>query len=176
MINKRGVCRPAIVRDSIALIPLGKDSRYGFAIVDKDMAWLAEKYKWTISNKGKYACTGTYDSGNGIVRHVYLHRVIVGLNVIGIVDHISRDTMDNRRSNLRIVDSRINQLNTKHRGGTSQYRGVCWDKRNKRWVSKLKNNGTWHNFGYFINEIDAAKAYNEGAIKYFGKYASLNDV
>ena len=176
MVNKRGVNRPAIVKDSIALIPLGKDSKYGFAIVDNDMSWLAEKYKWTVTNNGKYVCTGTYDFGNGIIKHIYLHRLIAGVNAGGIVDHISRDTMDNRRSNLRIVDSRINQINSQTRGGTSQYRGVCWDKHNKKWQSKLRNKGKWHYFGYYSNEIDAAKAYNDGAKKYFGEYASLNDV
>lgn len=168
--------RPAIIDGDVALIPLGVDAKHGFAVVDKDLSWLAGKYKWTLDSRKRYAVTGTYEVAGKRIGNVYLHRVVVGIDAGGIVDHICRDTLDNRRSNLRIVDNRINQLNTAHRGGTSQYRGVCWAIRQKKWVAHLKNNSKTKHLGYYINEIDAAKAYNKGAVEFFGEHATLNDV
>lgn len=176
MVDVRRKPRPAIIKKDIALIPLGVGAKHGYAIVDSDMAWLADRYKWTVDTRKKYALTGTYEVDGKRVGNVFLHRVIVGLDAGGIVDHISRDSLDNRRANLRIVDNRINQLNTETRGGTSQYRGVCWDKRRNAWRAAVKSNQVTYNLGYYNNEVDAAIAYNIAAIKHFGEHARLNDV
>ncbi len=156
------------------MIPLGVNAKNGYALVDKDMAWLADKHKWTLDSRGKYVVTGTYERRGKRLGTVYLHRVIVGIDAGGIVDHICRDTLDNRRCNLRLVDNRINQINTANRGGSSKFRGVF--KYRNRWCAQIKNNQKITRLGTYKDELDAAKAYNVAAVKYFGEYAVLNEL
>jgi hypothetical protein len=70
-----------------------------------------------------FTTIGFSDNGNGYLRggdprtgkNVYLHRLIAGAKPGQIVDHINRDTYDNRRCNLRFVTRSENALNNKRR-------------------------------------------------------------
>lgn len=176
MSDARKIPRPAIIEGGTARIPLGIKARYGYALIDADMAWLADKHKWTLDSTKRYAVTGTYEYEGKRQTLTYLHRVVMNHPAAGMIDHISRDRLDNRRINLRLVDNRINQLNTATRGGTSKYRGVGWDKRRSKWYAKLKSYSKTVNIGDFDSEKDAAKAYNIAALQHFGKDAQLNDI
>ena len=58
----------------------------------------------------------------------------------------------------------------------SQYRGVWWWEERQKWVAKICVNYRSRTLGYFDAEIDAAKAYNDAAIKYHGDSAKLNQL
>lgn len=96
---------------------------------------------------------------------MWLHREILGLErgdpMMG--DHINGDTLDNRRSNLRIVTAAQNQQNRRgaQRTSTSQYRGVSWDATRKMWATRVCINGKMHNLGRFADELEAARAVSE---------------
>lgn len=50
-------------------------------------------------------------------KYVIFSRLIFGLDTAGLVDHINRNQLDNRRANLRAVTARQNSLNrSKHKG------------------------------------------------------------
>ena len=55
------------------------------------MGWYA---KYDSHTNGYYVCGGTYG--------IRLHRLIMDTPSHQIVDHINRDTLDNRKRNLRI--------------------------------------------------------------------------
>lgn len=52
-----------------------------------------------------------------------------------------------------------NQRERKHTGKTSQYKGVCWDKKNKKWLATVYSGGKPCYRGSFDTEIEAHEAY-----------------
>ena len=91
------------------------------------------------------------------------------------VDHINGNTLDNRKSNLRICTSAENQHNKgKMENNTTGYKGVSFDKRDGFYYSRIKNNGKRISLGRFKNSINAALIYDEMAVKLHGKFAKLN--
>lgn len=94
-----------------------------------------------------------------------------------IVDHINHNALDNRRSNLRLANKAQNRMySRKHKVGTSKFKGVS--KRLKcpktPWIARITVNKQCRVIGYFKDEIEAAKAYDECAKKHFGEFAFLN--
>ena len=59
---------------------------------------------------------------------------------------------------------------------TSIYKGVYFDKKNKKWKSHIKFEKQWYNLGSFKEEKEAAIAYNIKAEKLFKEFAYLNEV
>eukprot|EP00879_Flechtneria_rotunda_P002266 GHRR01002457.1.p1 GENE.GHRR01002457.1~~GHRR01002457.1.p1 ORF type:complete len:961 (+),score=474.22 GHRR01002457.1:588-3470(+) len=57
---------------------------------------------------------------------------------------------------------------------SSRYRGVCWNKKNKRWQAAINSGGKYIYLGSFTNEDDAARHFDRAAIKIRGKKAKLN--
>ena len=91
------------------------------------------------------------------------------------VDHINGNRFDNSKENLRWVTIRENGMNqVKHKNSISIYKGVSFKKQNKLFRAHISINGRLTHLGYFKNEIDAAKAYNEAAALHFGEFARLN--
>lgn len=78
------------------------------------------------------------------------------------------------RLNSITEDTQIMQTHVKRQKGTSRYKGVSWTKRRQRWKAAIHNKGNWVHIGYFLTEVEAAKAYNAAAKKYRGKKAKLN--
>jgi hypothetical protein len=86
------------------------------------------------------------------------------------------DIFDNRIENLKVV-SYSDILQRKHKQKTptsSRYKGVHWDTKTAKWRAKITINGKCVSLGSFVNEDDAARAYDEGTVKYFGKCARPN--
>lgn len=93
-----------------------------------------------------------------------------------LVDHINRDTHDNQRNNLRLVTFAENCFNrglsSKNKSG---YKGVFAGYKNT-WRAQIKVQGVAMNLGNYPTKEQAAKVYNEAAIKHFGEYAYLNQI
>ena len=106
----------------------------------------------------------------------YLHHLVAGKPAKGyFVDHVNRDRLDNRKSNLRIVTIKQSSYNTAGRkGAKSTYKGVWFSSQKKKWVSTIVVDGTSKHVGTFSDETEAAKAYDREAKRYWGDYAYLN--
>lgn len=87
---------------------------------------------------------------------------------------------DYYKENCRWVTKKQNCYNKRgKKNTTSQYKGVSFDstrKRNKRWKAQLTINGKKVFEGRYITEVEAAKAYNEKALIYYGEYAYINKI
>ena len=89
-----------------------------------------------------------------------LHRLVVNAPENLVTDHINHKTLDNRRCNLRNVSTRENMSNQKRKSElSSQYVGVTWFKRAKKWCAQIKINGKQTHLGYFSTELEASLAY-----------------
>jgi len=90
---------------------------------------------------------------------VTLHREVMGLDRGDkeLVDHINRNKLDNRRSNLRIVNPVVSLQNTSSRKGSkSRFRGVY--RYRGKWVAAAQLNKKSYHIGTFEDELDAGKA------------------
>ncbi len=154
------------------LIPLTQNK---FTTVDdEDYGWLSQ-WKWYADRhlNTYYARRGQRkDSKTYIIR---MHRLILNAQKGQQIDHINRNGLDNRRSNLRFCTSSQNiQNQTTMRSGTSRYKGVCWDKYFNKWEARVQLQPKRYLIGRFKNEIEAAKAYDTKAKELFGEFARLN--
>jgi hypothetical protein len=93
-----------------------------------------------------------------------------------MVDHRNTNSLDNRRSNLRLATRAQNVQNSQKRNikTTSRFIGVCLDKESGRWIAAITKEGKKVHLGRFDSEPDAAKAYDAAAKKYRGEFARLN--
>jgi hypothetical protein len=101
-------------------------------------------------------------NNKGYVTHgrEFLHRAVMGLDKGDgkEVDHLNRNKLDCRRANLRIVSTRLEQMqNVSPRGGSSRYRGVTWNKGKGKWQAQCMVNYRCHYLGLFEDELDAAR-------------------
>lgn len=148
--------------DDYKLIPLTKGK---FAKVDNDDFDKLKDHNWYISNG--YVCNR---------RIGRIHRFIMNCNKDMVVDHKNHDTLDNRKSNLRICTNQNNVINARKRkkNVTSIYKGVSWANDRHKWRANICFNGKISRLGSFDNEIEAAKAYDAKAKELFGEFAKTN--
>lgn len=93
-----------------------------------------------------------------------------------MVDHEDRDGLNNTRGNLRVcvVDSFNSANKIKCPGKSSQFKGVAWIVRDKKWRARAVFDGKTSYLGHFDKEVDAALAYDKEAKRLFGDFALLN--
>lgn len=139
-------------------MPIIKLTQNKETIVDEIDFQIFNQFKWYYINSGDgYAIRR---KGN---KHVLLHREILNLHNPRIFgDHINGDTLDNRRSNLRIVTAKINCRNQKsHKNTTSKYIGVSlykYSKKLTKWVAHIRVDKKLIYLGIFKTEIEASLA------------------
>jgi hypothetical protein len=92
-----------------------------------------------------------------------------------IVDHIDGNPRNNCLNNLRATDHQGNNYNSGMRkNNSSGYKGVTWHRSHNKWCAKIGVGNRRIYLGYFTCKYEAAKAYNDAAIKYHGEFAKLN--
>jgi len=87
------------------------------------------------------------------------------------VDHINKDTSDDRWFNLRLATPKQNAMNrTTHLNNSSGKKGVCWHKHYEKWWAYIMLNGYNKNLGFFDRIDDAILARKQAEVIYFGEY------
>jgi len=75
------------------------------------------------------------------------------------IDHINRNSLDNRIENLRVLTQQQNRFNT-------GAKGYIWNEQCNKWRAYIKVNKKTINIGYFTEEADARQAYLTAKEKY----------
>jgi hypothetical protein len=140
---------------------------------DEDFEFLSS-YRWSPvrSRNLVYAITNVRTA---IVRTTMeMQRLI--LPSADMIDHINQNGLDNQRHNLRAATPTQNQHNRRPNYNSNvPYKGVDYIKRKNRFRARITVDGATLTIGAsFKTAEDAARAYNEQALKYFGEFAHLN--
>lgn len=146
-------------------------SQAKFALIDDDDFDYISQFKWSYSNIG-YAVRVKEK------KPILMHRIINNTPDGMETDHKNQNTLDNRKVNLRTCTSSQNKRNRgrQKNNTTSKYKGVCWDRRRKKWHPQIVSRGKKYYIGRFTCEKQAARAYNKKALELFGEFACLNEV
>jgi len=141
------------------------------AIVRDDWFEYLSQWKW---------CTSEADDTFYAVRAesrktILMHRVIADAKKGQLVDHWDRDGLHNWPENLRICTNGQNQWNRKkNTNATSQYKGVYWRKDAEKWQAQIQQHGKVYFLGMFVDQEDAARAYDKAAREMRGEFSRLN--
>lgn len=140
-------------------------------IVDDADYEMLSAFRWHVC-ESPYARRNVWIPGAGKSRVEFMHKVILPAPPGHVTDHINRDSLDNRRSNLRIATKSQSVMN--RRGwAKSGIRGVhraspgCW-------IAQLRYRGTRVLHKAFPTWWEAALAHDEAARLHYGEYAVLN--
>ena len=80
----------------------------------------------------------------------------------------SSDELKKYSEKTLVENTRLDQLNKrKSVSNKSGYKGVCWDKRRKKWEAYIHFKGSKHFLGYFENKEDAIKVRLKAEEEYF---------
>ena len=137
---------------------------------------------WNAMRTGKPAMQSVDHKGylrGKVFGKLYLTHRIIWKMVTGfdpaIIDHINGDKSDNRIRNLRSCTNSENCRNYAKGFGSSEFRGVSWVKRDKKWAASISDGkGGKVSLGHHSTELAAAKAYDDAAARLHGDFATLN--
>lgn len=149
-----------------------------FAIVDPEDYPRLAKHKWFLAKSptSSYAARWQRLKAENARKKIWMHRQLIHIPKHMVCDHINRNGLDNRKANLRAATVSQNLCNrpkttTKTR---SKYKGLEWDRIQKKWKVRIQLNNRKIYLGSFASEIDAALSYDKKATELFREFACPN--
>lgn len=134
--------------------------------------WMLEKsnhtfYAYAQKSKGS-------SSTKRICQTWKFHREVMNASD-DYVDHKDGNGLNNCKSNLRLCTQQQNLRNRrKCINNRCGYKGVSFHRQMGLYRARVSVDQKQVFYRYFKTAIDAARAYNEAAIRHFGEFAKLN--
>ena len=156
----------------LKVIPLTQGQ---FALVDdEDFEWL-NQWKWYADRRSNTYYAKRLKCFNGGSQIIKMHRQILSVPKGKLTDHRDGNGLNNTRANLRACTKAQNTRNRRpQKNCSSRYKGVYWNKRARKWLVRIEFKHVRKYLGLYVNEIEAAKAYDRAANNLHGEYAHTN--
>lgn len=159
------------IKDDYAIMHIGEED----FLIDIDDIEKIEARKWGIFITKNRNYSNPYARATFNGKKIFLHRYIMGVEYENgkevLVDHISGDTRDNRKNNLRVCNAKENARNRKKMEyGINSHNGVHHLKANGKWRAYITVDGEWIHLGLFSTEEEAIKARERAEERYFGNF------
>ncbi len=139
------------------------------SIVDKEDFDFLNQWNWSFD--GNYATRSQHiriSKNKYRSKKIYMHRLIMGNEDELVIDHINKNKIDNRKSNLRFSTVSSNIRNgSLRKSNKSGVQGVYWCKFSKKWVSQIMVKRKHIHLGKFSNKQEAISARKVAEEKYF---------
>ena len=119
----------------------------------------------TVGYSEQILCKNGLRFRKSIHRLVFSHfnsHLIQGM----VIDHIDNDKLNNFNENLQQISSRENNSKDKT-NNSSKFTGVSFNKKLKKYQSRIKTKGYLKHLGYYKTEEEASEIY-QAAIKEIG--------
>jgi len=146
------------------------------AVIDDEDYELLSEYRWVTlePRPGIFYAVTYFKRADGKWRSRYMHRILCPGGQV--VDHIDHNGLNNTRKNLRAAtySQNLGNMYVLLPNKASRYKGVGRD--GGRWKGRIRVSGKLIHLGLYDDEIDAAKAYDVAAHKYFGEFARTNEM
>ncbi len=155
---------PLTIGGKVAIVPITQGKR---CLIDAADWPLVGHLKWI--HWGRYAARANPDGTRTI-----MHRVLAETPPGMQTDHINRNKLDNRRSNLRNCSASQNQANRVCRAKSSGFMGVTWDKSRNLWKAHIEHGRHHKNLGHYPTAEEAARVRDRAAVFIYGEFASIN--
>lgn len=175
---KRHVKRHAVTQPtdtSYRLIALTQGQN---AIVDSSDYEQLNQFNWCamwVPKAHGFYVVRSKNIGGGRFRLIQMARDILDCNPKEEADHRDRNTLNNRRENIRKATRLQNGSNRGlQSNNTSGFIGVHWIKKSKNWVARIKHKQKLIHIGCFDSPEEAARAHDKYAKQLHGEFAVLN--
>lgn len=142
------------------------------SIIDIDDIEKIKNYKWGLDSKGYVK------RNNESSKTIKLHNYIMGYDCDDnyYYDHIDRNPLNNRKSNLRVCTKQQNTWNrsisSRNTTGTP---GLYFKKSRNKWTVTFRINGKSIQIGSFKTKEEAISARKEAELKYYGEFSIYNN-
>lgn len=147
------------------------------AIVDDDCPpeILTKKWCARVARNGNVYAVRSAPWENGRRVKEQLHRAIMNPADGLQVDHIDGNGLNNQRSNLRVCTHAENARNRRlNKRTTTGLKGVYQRRGSDKWQARIRVDGRFLCLGQFGSKLEAAKAYDEAAVRMRGEFARTN--
>lgn len=141
------------------------------ALFDAEHIDLIANRLWSAITPGRRRAYARSHRGNDAD---LMHRVVTGVHGrFTIVDHKNHDSLDNRSPNLRVCSQKENLRNQRARGSAgTPFKGLS--RHGEKFSAAITVDGRSIHLGMFRTAEDAARAYDEAALRYHGEFALTN--